>query len=99
MVETIGALVACGAALAIGLLLGYRWTLGSPWHLIAGLVMGGACAAVYFALSIWVGRALPGVLEARQVGVHFMVLMIIAPLVCAFGASFGYRKSLGRGLF
>jgi hypothetical protein len=41
----------------------------------------------------------PGVLDARQVGVHFMVLMIAAPLFGAFGASFGYRKSLGRGLF
>jgi hypothetical protein len=99
MVETIGALVDCGVALVIGLILGYRWTLGPPWHLIAGLVLGGVCAAVYFALSIWVGRALPGLLEARQVGVHFMVLLIMAPLFCAFGASFGYRKSAGRGLF
>jgi predicted Co/Zn/Cd cation transporter (cation efflux family) len=98
-VETIGALVGCGAALAIGLMLGYRWTLGPPWHLIAGLVVGAVCAAIYFAVANWVGRASPGMLNARQVGVHFMVLMIAAPLVGAFGASFGYRKSLGRGLF
>ncbi|HTE81121.1 MAG TPA: hypothetical protein VK634_10585 [Reyranella sp.] len=97
--ETIGALVGCGAALAIGLVLGYRWTLGPPWHLIAGLVVGAVCAAVYFAVANWVGRAVPGMLDAPQVGVHFMVLMIIAPLTGAFGASFGYRKSLGRGLF
>ena len=97
--ETIGALVGCGAALAIGLVLGYRWTLGPPWHLIAGLVVGAVCAVVYFAIANWVGRAVPDMLDARQVGVHFMVLMIAAPLVGAFGASFGYRKSLGRGLF
>jgi len=98
-VETIGALVDCGAALALGLTLGYRWTLGPPWHLIAALMVGGVCAAVYFALAIWVGRNLPGVLVPRLVGVHFMALMIVAPLVCAFGALFGYRKSLGRSLF
>jgi hypothetical protein len=98
-VETIGALVDCGAALALGVVLGYRWTLGPPWHLLAALVIGGVCAAIYFALSIWVGRNLPGVLVARLVGVHFMILVIVAPLVCAFGASFGYRKSLGGGLF
>jgi len=97
--ETIGALVDSGAALALGLTLGYRWTLGPPWHLIAALMVGGVCAAVYFVLAIWVGRNLPGVLVARLVGVHFMVLTIVAPLVCAFGASFGYRKSLGRSLF
>ena len=97
--ETIGALVDCGAALAIGLVLGYRWTLGPPWHLIAGLVVGAVCAAVYFAVANWVGRASPDMLDARLVGVHFMVLIIAAPLAGAFGARFGYRKSLGRGLF
>jgi hypothetical protein len=98
-VETIGALVGCGAALAIGLTLGYRWTLGPPWHLVAGLVVGEICAVVVFAAANFVGRAWPGVLEARSVGVHFMALMIVAPLAGALGASFGYRKSLGRGLF
>jgi hypothetical protein len=98
-VETIGALVACGAALAIGLVLGYRWTLGPPWHLIAGVVVGEICAAVYFAVAIWVGRAWPGVLEARLVGLHFMVLVIAAAFSGGLGAWFGYRKSMGRGLF
>ena len=97
--ETIGALVDCGAALEIGLVLGYRWTLGPPWHLFAGLVVGAVCAAVYFAVANWVGRASPDMLNARLVGVHFMILMIAAPLVGAFGARFGYRKSLGHGLF
>lgn len=97
--ETIGALVGCGAALAIGLVLGYRWTFGPPWHLIAGLLVGAVCAVVYFAVANWVGGASPDLLDARLVGVHFMVLMIAAPLIGAFGASFGYRKSLGRGLF
>lgn len=97
--ETIGALVGCGAALAVGAVLGYRWTLGTPWHLIAGLLVGAACTAIYFVVATWVGRAMPGTLEARQVGVNFMVLMPAAPLVGLMGAWFGYRKSIGRGLF
>lgn len=97
--ETIGALVACGAALVIGLVLGYRWTLGPPWHLIAGVVVGEICAAVYFATSIWAGRNWPGLLDPRMVGLNFMALVIAAAFSGGVGAWFGYRKSMGRGLF
>jgi hypothetical protein len=98
-VEIIGAIVDCIVALALGLVLGYRWTLGPPWHLIAGLIEGEVCAFVFFAVANWAGRGWPGLLDARLVGVTFMVLAIVAPLFGAFGAWFGYRKSLGRGLF
>jgi hypothetical protein len=98
-VETIGALIACSAALAIGLVLGYRWRLGSPWHLFAGFVAGEICAAVYFAVANWVGRSSPDLLDPWLVGVNFMVLVIAAAPIGVFGAWFGYRKSLGRSLF
>lgn len=97
--ETIGALVACGASLAIGLIVGYRWTLAPPWHLIAGVVVGEISAAVYFATSIWAGWAWPGLLDPRLVGLNFMALVIAAAFSGGFGAWFGYRKSMGRGLF
>lgn len=97
--ETVGALVDCGAALAIGLILGYRWTLGPPWHLIAGLIVGEIFAITYFAIAICVGRTWPDMLEARLVGMIFMGLVIVAGLCGVLGAWFGYRKSLGRGLF
>lgn len=97
--ETIGALVDCSAALLIGLILGYRWTLPTPWHLIAGLVVGKICAVIYFVVANWVGVVWPGLLDPWLVGVHFMVLVIVAGLSGATGAWFGYRKSLGRGLF
>jgi hypothetical protein len=98
-VETIGAIVDCGAALVLGLVFGYRSTLGPSWHLIAGLVVGEICAVVYFIASNWVGRTYPGTLDARLVGIYFMVLVIVAGSCGGLGAWFGYRKSLGRGLF
>lgn len=97
--ETIGALVACGAALVLGLVLGYRWTLGSPWHLFAGLILGEVFTAIYFALANWAGRFWPGALDPRLVGLNFMGLVIVAGLCGVLGAMFGYRKSTGRGLF
>jgi hypothetical protein len=98
-VETIGVLVDCGAALVSGLILGYRWTLGAPWHLIAGLIVGEIFAITYFAVAIWAGRHWPGMLEARLVGMSFMALVILAGLCGVLGAWFGYRKSAGRTLF
>ena len=97
--ETIGAIVACLAALAFGFGLGYRWTFGQPWGVVAGLVVGEIFAAVYFASSIWVGGAWPGVLDARRVGLHFVVLVVVAALCGGAGSWFGHRKSMGPGLF
>ncbi|MCW5733212.1 MAG: hypothetical protein KIS73_03775 [Enhydrobacter sp.] len=97
--ETIGALVACGASLAIGVILGYRWTLASPWHLITGVMVGEILAGVYFAMSIWAGRHFPGLLDPRLVGLNFMALVVAAGFSGGLGAWFGYRKSMGRGLF
>jgi hypothetical protein len=98
-VETIGALVDCGAALLVGVVLGYRWTLGPPWHLAAGLVVGLIWAIVYFAVANWVGGAWPDVLDPRLVGLHFIALVFAAAFLGALGAWFGYRKSFGGGLF
>jgi Na+/proline symporter len=98
-VETIGALVACGAALVFGIVLGYRWTVGQPWGVIAGLIVGEICAAVYFGASLWVGRNWPGVLDARTVGFHFMALVVLAALLGGAGSWFGHRKSMGGSLF
>ena len=97
--EIIGALVGGGVALVIGLVLGFRWTLGPPWHLIAGLVAGGLCATVYFVIANWVGRTMPGLLDPRLVGLYFLALAVAAPVSGLFGAWFGYRKWMGRSLF
>lgn len=97
--ETIAALVACAAALGFGVVLGYRWTFGQPLGVIAGLALGEMCAVFYFAGSAWVGRAWPGVLDARRVGLHFMVLIVVGGLCGAAGTWYGHRKSMGQGLF
>ena len=97
--ETIGAIGACGAALVFGFVLGYRWTFGQPWGVIAGLVVGEICAAVYFGVSLWIGRASPQLLDARTVGFHFLALVVVAGPIGGLGSWFGHRKSIGGSLF
>jgi hypothetical protein len=99
IVETIAAIVACGLALVSGYALGLRGPLVQPWNVIAGLVIGEACAGVYLGLANWASRRWSDLLDARLVGMHFMALIVVAGLCGAVGAWFGYRKTLGRGLF
>jgi hypothetical protein len=99
IVETVAAAVACGVALVLGLIAGLRVPLGQPWIVLVGLALGEVCAGIYLGLANWAGRGWQGMLDARLVGVHFMVLIVAAGLCGAIGAWFGYRKAMGRGLF
>lgn len=97
--ETVAAIVACGLALVVGYAIGFLGPLVQPWNVIAGLVVGEVCAGVYLGLANWASRAWSDLLDARLVGLYFMALILAAGLCGAIGAWFGYRKTLGRGLF
>jgi len=99
IVETVAAVVTCGLALVLGLVAGLRVPIGQPWIVLLGLGVGEACAGIYLGLANWASRTWHGMLDARQVGVHFMGLIVAAGLCGAIGAWFGYRKAMGRGLF
>jgi hypothetical protein len=99
IVETVAAVVACGVALALGLVAGLRIPVGQPWIVLVGLVVGEVIAGVYLGLANWAGRMWHGLLDPRLVGVHFMVLIVAAGLSGAIGAWFGYRKAMRGGLF
>jgi hypothetical protein len=99
IVETVAAIVACAVALVLGRIAGLRVPIGHPWIILAGVVVGEVCAAVYLGLANWAGRVWHGLLDPRLVGVHFMALIVAAGLCGAIGAWFGYRKAMGRGLF
>ncbi len=99
MFEAIGALGAGVLAFVVAFVVGYRATFGQPWLSLVGLVIGEVFAGVYFLGGNWIGRNMPGVLDARLIGVYLMVLVFAAGLLGIVGASFGQRKSIGLGLF
>ncbi len=99
MFEAVGALGAAVLAFVVAFVVGWRATFGQPWLSLVGLVIGEVSASVYFLAANWVGRNMPGMLDARLVGVYLMVLVFAAGLSGIVGASFGHRKSIGLGLF
>jgi hypothetical protein len=99
IVESVGALLACGAAGALGFFAGGRWAPGPVLGAIMGVPLGAVFAAVYFALALWVGETWPDLLDARLVGLISAALVIAGAACGAIGAVFGYRKSLGASLF
>lgn len=99
MLEAVGAVAAGVLTLLVTFVVGYRATFGQPWVSLVGLVVGLICAGVYFCVANWVGRNNPGMLDARLVGIDFLVLVFAAALCGLVGGWFGYRKSTGLGLF
>ena len=99
LVEALGALGAGVLAFAVAFVVGYRATFGPPWLSLVGLVIGEVFAGVYFLAANWVGRNMPGLLDARLIGVYLMGLVFAAGLLGVVGARFGQRKSIGLGLF
>ena len=99
MFEAVGALGAGVVVFVVAFVVGWRATFGQPWLSLVGLVIGEVSAGVYFLAANWVGRNMPGMLDARLVGVYLMVLVFAAGLLGVVGASFGHRKSIGLGLF
>jgi hypothetical protein len=99
LLEAVGAVAAGVLALVVTFVVGYRATFGQPWVSLVGLVVGVVCAGVYFGVANWVGRTYPGMLDARLVGIDFLVLVFVAALCGLAGSWFGYRKSTGLGLF
>jgi hypothetical protein len=99
LLEAVGAGAAGVLAFALAFAAGYRATFGQPWVSLAGLVIGEVCAGVYFLAANSIGRSHPGLLDARLVGVYFMILVFAAGLCGIVGAWFGHRKSIGLGLF
>ena len=97
--EAVGAAGAGVLAFAVAFAVGYRATFGQPWVSLAGLVIGELCAGVYFLAGNWIGRSHLGLLDARLIGIYFMVLVFAAGLCGVIGAWFGHRKSIGLGLF
>lgn len=78
--ETITALVAAGAAFGLSFMIGRSLTSSMVLVALGGLLSGVGFAVLFFVASVTVGHLLPDLLEPWWIGVHFIALMIAAPL-------------------
>src|SRR5438128_408604 len=78
--ESITALVACGVAFALSYYIG-RFTASTTAAAAAmGAVCGVAFAVLFFITSVLLGVVVPGMFDGWMLGIHFIALLIVAPL-------------------
>lgn len=91
--ETITALVAAGAAFGISYLIGRSLTASMILVALGGMASGFAFAILFFVLTVTIGHLMPGVFEPWSLGVHFIALVIAAPIVGAGIAALAHRHA------
>ncbi|HTR83439.1 MAG TPA: hypothetical protein VMI56_03100 [Reyranella sp.] len=94
--ETIGAIVACIAALAAGFEGGRRWALDQGWSVFIGAAVAEACTAIYFIVMLAIDVAQPGLVNAHIVGQLVVMLVAVTALLGATAGWFGFRRSMRR---
>ncbi|WP_428685474.1 hypothetical protein [Reyranella sp.] len=78
--ETIAALVAAGAAFGASYVIGRSLTASSLVVTLGGLLWGVGFAVLFFVATVTVGYLTPGLFEPWSLGVHFIALIVAAPL-------------------
>ena len=78
--ETVTALVAAGAAFGLSYLIGRSLTASFLLVALGGLVAGAGFAVLFFVSTVTMGHLVPGLFEPWLLGIHFIGLMIVAPL-------------------
>jgi hypothetical protein len=91
--ETIVALVAVGASFGVSFLIGRSLAASTLLVVLGGLVSGLAFAVAYFVSTVTVGNLLAGTFDAWSLGVHFVVLLLAAPLGSALVAALAHRHA------
>lgn len=94
--ESITALVTCGAAFAFSYYIGYGRAPSWPAALLLGATSGIGFAVLFFVITIAVAGTLPGIFDARTLGRHLILLVAVAPLGAAAVAVFAYRHAMSR---
>ena len=97
--ETAGGFLCCAVALVLGIYIGRRWASGAEWAVLVGFVIGAVCVAFYLIVTSSIGMLWPETLDAHVLGLHLIVVGMASPVCGALGALFGYRRSIGQGLF
>ena len=97
--ETLTAVVACALAFALSFYLGH----GRAPSTLAALVVGAACgvgfAVIFFAITVGTTIVLPGTFNARSLGLHFLALLVLAPVGAAVIAVLAHRRSAPKMRF
>ncbi|MBX9946835.1 MAG: hypothetical protein K2Y40_22355 [Reyranella sp.] len=91
--ESITALVAGVAALAFSYYVGQHLSVSTIVASVLGAATGVGFALLYFIATVAVGGAFPGTFVAWSVGIHFIVLLALVPLVAAVIAAIAQRQA------
>jgi hypothetical protein len=78
--ETVTALVAAGAAFGLSHLIGRSLTASFLMVALGGVLAGVSFAVLFFVSTVTVGHFMPHMFEPWLLGVHFIGLMVMAPL-------------------
>jgi len=89
--ETVTALVAAGAAFGLSYLIGRSLTASFLLVALGGLLSGAGFAILFFVSTVTVGHFVPQLFEPWLLGVHFIALMVVAPLGGAVIAALTHR--------
>ena len=84
--ESVGAGICVVVVAAVSFAAGYAWAPARHWAFALGVIIGAFFAGVYMLAGVAAGTLMPKVLEGRSVGLHFMILLIVLPLVGAIVA-------------
>lgn len=89
--ETVTALVAAGAAFGLSYLIGRSLTASFLLVALGGLLSGAGFAVLFFVSTVTVGHFMPHIFEPWLLGVHFIALLVVAPLGSAVIAMLTHR--------
>lgn len=89
--ESITALVACAAAFSLSYYIGYHVATNTTVAAMMGGASGLVFAVMFFIMTVGIGMMVPDTFDPRQLGIHFLVLLPMTPIVSAVVAVFGHR--------
>ena len=97
--ESLTAIVACALAFALSLYLGYGRSPSSLAAFAVGVACGVGFAVIFFGVTVGTTLVLPGTFNARSLGLHFLALLVVAPLGAAAIAVFAHQRTTPKMRF
>lgn len=89
--ESITAIVAAGVAFALSYYIGRAIASTTLVAAMMGAVCGVAFSILFFVMTVGIGLVLPGMFDGWTLGTHFIMLLLVVPLVSAAIAVLEHR--------